>query len=149
MNKGFTGFLTLVADAATQSNTSDFTIKFYPNIELNGIDHEVCLKNITLYNSWYNISAALGNNTLRYHNSIAWKVITLDDGAYTVDSFNSFVQAQMLANGDCTPIGLTNVFDISFSVETEDGHVSLLLSSGYLSVDYLHLARIRQCYIQY
>lgn len=65
------------------------------------------LTNLNLYNSWYNISTARGNNTFSYVFSegnpgvYTTHTVTLADGAYeTIDEINDYLQIAMFNNGD-------------------------------------------------
>ena len=70
------------------------------------IGAEIALTSLSMFNSWFNISAARGNNWLMY----AWPVsvsgtdqwqyfyVTLADGSYTIDEVNQTLQNAMLAN---------------------------------------------------
>jgi len=62
-------------------------------------DAEIAVSQVSMYYSWYNISAALGNNTFSY----TWvngdvKTITLPDGLYEIADVNSFLQSEMIKN---------------------------------------------------
>jgi hypothetical protein len=54
-----------------------------------------------MYYSWFNISAALGNNTFTYTWDQAGSptTITILDGLYEVSTLNSFLQSKFIANG--------------------------------------------------
>ena len=61
----------------------------------------VSLANFSIYNSFYNISSNLGNNTFRY----VWNIdtptthnITIPDGFYDIAGINYFIQYTMLSN---------------------------------------------------
>lgn len=65
------------------------------------------LTNLALYNSWYNFTAARGNNTFQYvfpegsSNVYTTHTVTLLDGAYeTIEEVNDYLQAAMVKNGD-------------------------------------------------
>ena len=62
-------------------------------------DAEIAVSQVSMYYSWYNISAALGNNTFSY----TWvtgtnHTITLPDGLYEIADVNSFLQSEMIKN---------------------------------------------------
>jgi hypothetical protein len=61
---------------------------------------QVALSSVSMYNSVFNITAALGNNTLKY----TWvdgsvKTVTIIDGFYDVDGLNDYLHQIMLNNG--------------------------------------------------
>jgi hypothetical protein len=67
-------------------------------------DEEVALNQAFIYYSWFNITAAYGNNTVSY----LWQddaktnteySITLPDGFYTYDDISSCIQLKMYDNG--------------------------------------------------
>ena len=69
------------------------------SITLNEGD-QVALSSVSMYNSVFNITAALGNNTFKY----TWvdasvKTVTIIDGFYDVDGLNDYLHQQMLNNG--------------------------------------------------
>jgi len=63
-------------------------------------DAQIAVSQVSMYYSWYNISAALGNNTFSY----VWpgygvrKYVTIPDGLYEISDINSYLQSQMIAN---------------------------------------------------
>jgi hypothetical protein len=64
---------------------------------------EICVSQITIPYSWFNISASLGNNTFSYvmpttASTTATKVITLSDGFYDIPALNKALQASLYAN---------------------------------------------------
>ena len=69
------------------------------SITLNEGD-QLALSSVSMYNSVFNITAALGNNTFKY----TWvdasvKTVTIVDGYYDVDGLNDYLHQQMLNNG--------------------------------------------------
>lgn len=62
---------------------------------------EVALKSLTIYYSWPNISAALGNNTFSYiwpATGLTYSVV-IADGIYQFSDLNNYLQQVMFANG--------------------------------------------------
>lgn len=78
--------------------------RYVYSFPLGGVDFsnmEIAVSAISLYYSWFNISAALGNNTFSYFWSVGAGTtvnITIDDGFYTAASLNAFLQSRMIAN---------------------------------------------------
>jgi hypothetical protein len=72
-------------------------------------DCEVALSELNVYNSIYNVSAALGNNrlTMAYptNNSLSrlsilqYYVFTIPDGLYQISDLNAWLQTTLIANG--------------------------------------------------
>lgn len=65
---------------------------------------EIALSELNVYNSIYNISAALGNNqfTIVYYNTTttaAGYVFTIPDGLYGITDLNAWLQTTLIANG--------------------------------------------------
>jgi hypothetical protein len=80
----------------------DFNINF-SNLALNHDSrtrHEIALVSYSLWYSWYNVSADLGNNIFKYNNGTTARVITIDDGQYGVSDLNSYIKAAITAFGD-------------------------------------------------
>ena len=97
--------LTFSSSQGNQSaNAVDFTSKITPPIELDPTaSYEMALVNMTVPNTWFNISAAIGNNVIRYYNGSVWRAnIVIPDGQYGVDSLSDLLQANMKLNGDYT-----------------------------------------------
>jgi len=115
-------------------NAVDFSSKITPPIELDGTArYEMALVNMTVPNTWFNISAAIGNNIIRYHNGTVWRAnIVIPDGQYGVDSLNNLLQAQMKLNGDYTPAD-PDIYDIVIYGDNNSLKVvvDITPSSGY------------------
>ena len=78
-------------------------------------DSKVSLYSFSMYNSTYNISASLGNNTF----SIKWLgntfLYTIPDGYYSYNDLNNFLQYCMLTNGLYVLKGTSPVYFISLT----------------------------------
>ena len=81
------------------TNNSQLTYQFPSgSIELHEGD-QLALSSVSMYNSVYNFTAALGNNTFSY----VWidgslNPITIQDGFYDVDGLNDYLHQKMLNN---------------------------------------------------
>lgn len=90
-----------------QNNPSgNIVTKYFPGVQ-QFARARLSLTNLALYNSWYNITAARGNNTFQYvfpeqnPNLYVAHTVVLEDGAYeTIEEVNDHLEAAMLANGD-------------------------------------------------
>jgi hypothetical protein len=66
---------------------------------------KIALKSITMYYSWFNISANYNNNKFAYtwfDNTGELNVtvtITIPDGNYSIETLNEYLQSQLIANG--------------------------------------------------
>ncbi len=120
-------YLVLNSDRRTTGKTHDFIIKYSPSINLDRTQkYEIALVDANVPNSWYNIAASNGNNTLRYHNGDSvWKTITFSDGQYSVSAINSYIQSKIDGNGDTG----TNV---SIVGNTNTLKVDITLSNNYV-----------------
>ena len=65
----------------------------------NTLNYEVCVSSLHIPYTVYNITAALGNNTLRYDLTGAgggsFVVVTIDDGVYSIQEFQANLQKQL------------------------------------------------------
>lgn len=80
----------------------DFNINF-SNLALNHTTtthHKIALISYSLWYSWFNVSATLGNNLFKYFNGTTNRTITIPDGQYGVSDLNSYIKAQMTLLGD-------------------------------------------------
>ena len=117
----------------------DFTIRFDEPIVLDkNKNYKAALNEVvSMSYSWYNVRAVYGNNTLRWKkkSESAWKTITLQDGMFTFDDLNSFMQKKL---GKVVPSDkesdelFTLFFDgtIFRTVVLLDNSIELDLSSG-------------------
>lgn len=84
------------------TDTSDFEI-IYPSIALDeGYDYTIALRSYSLWYSWRNISAELGNNEFRYSTDggITFTILTIPDGNYGIADINTTIKNLVEANGD-------------------------------------------------
>jgi hypothetical protein len=104
--------LNLESNLSTSTGTpDDFTVNFIETINLDDATNvsgkdtiwEVALHKSNCWYSWYNISAAKGNNIMTYDNGVAAdKTVTIPDGQYTLTQINQVLQDFMEAEGDFT-----------------------------------------------
>lgn len=85
--------LYLNSKKAIGGKSENFSVYYNPPIKLDyNKQYEIGLDSCYLWYSWYNISAALGNNIFKYHNGTAWSSITIPDGSYNIDDLNSTIK---------------------------------------------------------
>lgn len=65
---------------------------------------KIALSNISLFNSFFNIEAAFGNNTFSYvwynaGGAVTPVVVTIPDGRYSIADLNAYFQSIMIQNG--------------------------------------------------
>jgi hypothetical protein len=80
---------------------STLVYKFPNSVLFKG--NSIAVSSISLYYSWYNISASLGNNIIQYTWTVAGVTttytVTIPDGLYEIDALNAFLQFTMIQNG--------------------------------------------------
>ena len=124
----------LVANSANIDNGTpqDFTLYFNNPVPSENL--ELAVDNITLSFSWFNISAAIGNNKIGYNiNGAGGATFTIPDGVYGIPDISAFLQSSITGNG-----GAGSNITISANGSTLKTSVTLLngyeldLSSGSL-----------------
>jgi hypothetical protein len=83
------------------TKTHDFTINFDSLTLDHHEDYHIALVSYNIPYTWYNISAAQGNNQFRYSPDagINYYTLTIPDGNYGIDDLNLEVQDLIVANG--------------------------------------------------
>src|SRR5579885_104106 len=123
--------LTLVSsDGQPGSSSSDFTIKYEHQLVFDGT-WEVALVSATVPNTFFNISAKIGNNRLHYYDGTSNLALTIPDGMYSVAALSDYIQSQL---------GNT---DITFAADPIRLRVYMLLSSNY-EVDFTYNDTFRE-----
>lgn len=99
--------LKLDSSLISGSNSDDFTVQYGNHIQTPG-HYEVALIKAFLWYSWHNVSAAYGNNIIRYSKDggTTWETnIIIPDGIYSVTDINDVMQAEMKTRGDWDAVG--------------------------------------------
>lgn len=113
------------------SQTDDFTISFNDPLRLPGF-WEVALIKSNLWYAWYNVSAAKGNNIVRYYNGTLYRPnLTIPDGQYTIGQLNDWLHSEMKNNGDFTLSGSTEIYDINLLPNYATGKVRIEITNSY------------------
>lgn len=61
---------------------------------------KIAVASVALYYSWYNITAAAGNNTFQFiFPGSGTKTVTLPDGFYSISTLNTYLQNYCILNG--------------------------------------------------
>ena len=91
----------IVVNSTHAKNNFTYEVPLQSNINLS--DYEVSIGTGFVYYSWYNISAALNNNSFQLSipngGTTTTITITLPDGAYNISTINNYMEAQLLAQG--------------------------------------------------
>lgn len=114
-----------------QNNPSgNIVTKYFPGVQQFS-RARLSLTNLAVYNSWYNISAARGNNTFSYvfpegnPNVYTSHTVVLEDGAYeTVEEINDHLQAAMVTHGD-----YLIYYDMETGIQTPTFYIELSTST--------------------
>lgn len=114
------------SNSGNSTTTHNFSLPF-SNLNLSHDSrrhYQIALLSYSLYYSWYNVSATLGNNKFKYNNGGVNRVITIVDGQYGVSDLNSFVKAAISLLGDDST-------KISFTGNFNSLKVDLVIGTGY------------------
>ena len=98
----------------------DFTVNFYPPIELSEGNYKAALNRlITMSYSWNNIDSRYDNNKIRWKKKTeqAWKTLTFPNGMYDYKRINTFLQ-QNTGKVDPTKKDSDYIFTIHFEFAT-------------------------------
>jgi hypothetical protein len=94
--------LVLNANNVVDPNLNSTLVYKFPNSVLFK-GNSIAVSSISLYYSWYNISASLGNNIIQYTWTVAGVTttftVTIPDGLYEIDALNAYLQFTMIQNG--------------------------------------------------
>ena len=119
--------ITFVLDSSKINGalSHDFTLPFYAPIDLHEIQHEAALVSLNLWNTWFNVTAANGNNLFRYYNGTVWKVLTIPDGNYSLQTLEMAIHEGMKANTDVTIDGVTGVETHNINISSQIGTLKI------------------------
>ena len=121
----------ITLNSADQDNTSDYTTYFANPIELKGLQYQISMTSLNTSYSWYNVSAADGNNIFKYSNGIIDRLLVLDDGVYSFIELVDEIHDMMIILGDYTILNSIPTFNLDFKLDLADAHTSLILSNSY------------------
>ena len=123
-------------------NNNKLTYTFNSPITL-GKDDTIALSSLSIYNSWFNISAANNNNHFKYKwwdmsgNLTVLSSITITDGYYSVDTLYEYLQQEMVKNNHYleTASGSSYIFFIEFLTNSTFYATEIRLSSASKIMD--------------
>lgn len=122
------------------TNNTIYKYKFNKPVQFK--DKAIALNSMQIYYSWYNINATLYNN---HQISYVWfdstgamtdtRTITIQDGNYSVESLNLYIQNAFLLNGHYLYDSNTkqNIFFIAFSENATYYAVQLDIAKMYIT----------------
>jgi len=124
--------LTLDSSTIPNQPSQDFTVFFPDSLSVKDGPYELCLVKANLWYSYYNISAAMGNNVIKYTtNTPATRTVTFPDGNYTITQINEYLQAFMVTQGDYAVVAGENVYYIDIEPNYTTIKVTITLSNSY------------------
>lgn len=91
----------LVINSTHRVSNNTYTVSLASNTDLN--HYEVAIGSGYIYYSWYNISAAQGNNSFQLvipnSGTTTTVTYTIPDGAYNISTLNSWLEQQLVSDG--------------------------------------------------
>lgn len=118
----------LKLDSATAGNglSENFSVS-YEHLRLDATQkYEIAMVSASIWYSWRNISATLGNNTFDYtwNNGTNWANVTIPDGMYSGIQLQDYVKAKVLLDGhSLTGIVIApNYSTLKFDIILEAGY---------------------------
>lgn len=128
-------FVVMLDSSKTSQNSDNFQINFNQPIKFNGVPHEVGLRLLSTWFTWFNVSADYGNNIFKYSNDsgFTWETATIPSGNYSIDQLEDAIHQLMEANGDVTIDGGTGVktYDINLAPNYSTIRLYLELTNGF------------------
>lgn len=91
----------IVINSSHRQSNNTYIVPLATNTDLN--NYEVSVGNGFVYYSWYNISAAQGNNSFQLiipnSGTTTTVTYTIPDGAYNISTLNSWLEQQLVTGG--------------------------------------------------
>jgi hypothetical protein len=105
-------FVLLLDSSKTPQDSDNFEINFNSPIRFNGIPHEVALKQIATWFTWFNINTEYGNNIFKYSpdSGANWFTETIPSGNYSVSQLEEAIHTLMENN---THVNVDGTYDIN------------------------------------
>jgi hypothetical protein len=105
MNKDYKSYSVVLNRSNIVKNTNNSVLKYSFDSAISFKDAQISLNTINLYFSWFNISAALGNNRFSYkwfdgsgQLNTVYDVL-IKDGYYSVNNLNEYLQSILVSRG--------------------------------------------------
>ena len=115
---------TIVFTQANLVGTGNNTFEYnFPNSQTFK-NASVAISNVSMYYAWYNISAALNNNSFQYTipyyngaiNTTNTRTITIPDGLYNISDLNNLLQYDMISAGWYLVGATSNLYYASITI---------------------------------
>jgi hypothetical protein len=92
----------------------------FPN-SVNLTNKYIAVSSVSMYYSWFNITAAFGNNTFTYTwtsgaNPPTVYTVIIPDGLYEITEINSYLQFQMVSNGTYWTDNTSNYYPVQLII---------------------------------
>lgn len=105
-------FVILLDSSKTTQTSDNFEIYFNSPVRFNGIPHEVALKQIATWFTWFNINPEYGNNIFKYSpdNGVNWFTETIPSGNYSLTQLEDAIHDLMKNN---THVNVDETYNIN------------------------------------
>ena len=126
-------FTILLDSSKTNQPSDNFEVYFSNPINLNGIPHEIGLKKLSTWFSWFNVSTEYANKQLRYsHNGgVNFTIITIPPGNYNISQLETAIHDLMKINTHFNSTINGDVFDINFLPNYSTLKLYIALTNNY------------------
>ena len=128
MSNKYADSMTLVVASTAAEQSSNFTRKYDPPILLDPDAHyEIALVRSLLWYTWFNISAAQSNNTVRLSSNagVGWTVVTFADGTYSLSDIQTEITNVLVTTMGASATGVV------LEPQHSTGKVRVELEAGY------------------
>lgn len=114
--------ISLTANNVVNDGTNSNLLYRFPT-SINLTDKYIAVSSVSIFYSWFNITAAYGNNTFTY----TWTAgattttytITIPDGLYQIADINNYIQFVCIANGTYWSNGGLNYYPLELIVNAQ------------------------------
>lgn len=130
----------------TKTTFNKLRYKFATPVEFK--NSKIALGSLAMYFSWFNISSKLGNNTLSYTFRDQTVNITIEDGYYSIDDINAYIQGVMLDNKHYTKNENTNVATYYMAFSANAALYSIQLDLKPIPISETNPTDIRPSYME-
>jgi len=123
----------LVLNSDNKPDSSDFVTDIKNPLRANDDEYfTIAIDKVSIWYSWFNISAARGNNKFVYNNGVdADKTITIPNGNYSITGLNTYIQAIMKVNGDNNTATTPESYYVIITPNINTNRVYLTVTGGY------------------